>query len=130
VTSDTPTALDTHTARPQRADARRNRARILEAAEAVFASRGSGAGIDDVATEAGLGVGTLYRHFPTKEALISAILFERIHRLIGAGETYLEVEDPADGLYQFLTHLVDEAVAKQDLTDALAGWTPPEEPPA
>ena len=118
------------TGRPLRADARRNRARILEAAEVVFASRGSGAGIDEVAAEAGLGVGTLYRHFPTKEALISAILFERVNRLIDAGEIYLEVEDPADGLYQFLSHLVDESVAKQDLTDALAGSMPPGEFPA
>lgn len=117
-------------AKPLRADARRNRARILEAAEAVFASRGSGAGIDEVAAAAGLGVGTLYRHFPTKEDLITAILFERMRRLIAAGEAYLDASDPDQGLLDFLTHIVNESVAKQDLTDALGGLTPPAEPPA
>ncbi|MBO0886369.1 MAG: helix-turn-helix transcriptional regulator, partial [Acidimicrobiales bacterium] len=66
-----------------RADARRNRAQILKAAEAVFADHGPGAPIDDVARRAGLGVGTLYRHFPTKEALFEAIVLERIGGLAG-----------------------------------------------
>ena len=62
--------------RPQRADAVKNRRRILEAAEEVFASQGVSAPVDLVAEQAGVGVGTLYRHFPTKEALIEAIVVD------------------------------------------------------
>jgi AcrR family transcriptional regulator len=111
--------------RPQRADARRNRARILEAAQTVFAAKGSSAGVDEVATAAGVGVGTLYRHFPTKEDLIAAILFERMRQLIVDGQAYLEAEDPDQGLREFLTHVVDESLAKQDLVDALGGGPNP-----
>ena len=64
--------------RPLRADAARNRARILEAAEVVFAAQGIEAPVDDIAEKAGVGVGTLYRHFPTKEKLCEAILLDRL----------------------------------------------------
>jgi hypothetical protein len=63
--------------RPMRADAVKNRARILEAAEEIFATEGVSVPIDTVAERAGLGVGTLYRHFPTKEALFEAIVVDR-----------------------------------------------------
>ena len=66
---------------PLRADAVRNRARILEAAEAVFAAEGIEAPVDDIAEKAGVGVGTLYRHFPTKEKLCEAILLDRLATL-------------------------------------------------
>src|SRR5687768_10426070 len=69
------------TERPLRADARRNRERVLEGARAVFAEHGRDAQMDDVAKRAGVGVGTVYRHFPTKEALVSALalsLFEQV----------------------------------------------------
>ena len=68
-------------ARPMRADAVRNRARILEAAEVVFATEGIEAPVDAIAEKAGVGVGTLYRHFPTKEHLCEAILMERLSAL-------------------------------------------------
>jgi len=64
--------------RPLRADARRNRALLLEAARAVFQRDGLAAQMDAIATEAGLGVGTLYRHFPTREALIAVLIHERM----------------------------------------------------
>ena len=64
-----------------RADARRNRARILEVAREVFASEGLAVPIDTVATRAGIGVGTVYRHFPTKEALFAAIVSDRVQAL-------------------------------------------------
>ena len=63
--------------RPLRADARKNRARLLAAAEEVFAEQGVSVPIDDVAQRAGVGVGTLYRHFPTKEALFVAVVATR-----------------------------------------------------
>src|SRR5215208_5281614 len=68
-----PTPLAPPAAKPLRADARRNRARILKAARAVFADQGVHSQIDDVAKRAKVGVGTVYRHFPTKEALVEAI---------------------------------------------------------
>jgi AcrR family transcriptional regulator len=111
--------------RPLRADARRNRARILEAAEAVFAAKGVSVGIDEIAGAAHLGVGTLYRHFPTKEDLIAAILFERMRQLVERGRAYLDADDPVAGLRDFLTHVVDESLAKQDFVDALGGGPNP-----
>ena len=69
-------------ARPLRADAQRNRARLLEAAEAVFAAEGISVPVDLIAEKAGVGVGTLYRHFPTKEKLFEAILIGRIDGIV------------------------------------------------
>src|SRR5665213_791075 len=74
--------------RPLRADALRNRARILNAAEEVFALEGVGAPIDVVAERAQVGVGTLYRHFPTKEALFEAIVLERLQALLATARVY------------------------------------------
>jgi AcrR family transcriptional regulator len=106
--------------RPLRADAVRNRQRILVAAEEIFAQRGAAAGMDDVAGAAGLGVGTLYRHFPTKEALLEAILLDRMQRLVAQGRTYLEADEPGDALFEFLGQFVAQSQSKQDMIDALA----------
>jgi AcrR family transcriptional regulator len=70
-------ATDIVTDRPLRADARRNRERILDAARRTFAADGMQAQMDDVAAKAGVGIGTVYRHFPTKEALLTAIVAEK-----------------------------------------------------
>ena len=75
------TAPDTQTPKPLRADARRNRERIIEAARTVFAERGVEAQMDDVAREAGVGVGTVYRHFPHKEALLGELVAAEVPRL-------------------------------------------------
>ena len=64
--------------KPLRADAQRNRARLLEVAQTVFAEQGTSASIDEIARRAGVGVGTLYRHFPTKDALFEAIVVARV----------------------------------------------------
>ena len=69
-----PTPLAPPAAKPLRADARRNRARILKAARAVFADQGVHSQIDDVAKRAKVGVGTVYRHFPTKDVLLDAVV--------------------------------------------------------
>jgi AcrR family transcriptional regulator len=91
----------TDTERPLRADARRNHGRILVSARAVFAEYGADAQMDDVARQAGVGVGTVYRHFPTKEALLVELLREKF-RLFGArardaleqdGEPFAVIED-------------------------------------
>src|SRR3954469_3404996 len=80
--------------RPLRADARRNRERVLTAARAVFAQQGREAQMDDVARQAEVGVGTVYRHFPTKEALIEALALEAFERVAAQAREALELEDP------------------------------------
>jgi AcrR family transcriptional regulator len=80
--------------KPLRADARRNRERVLTAARAVFAEHGREAQMDDVARRAGVGVGTVYRHFPTKEALVNALALDLFEGLISAAREALEIEDP------------------------------------
>ncbi len=88
--------------RPLRADARRNREAVLEAAREAFADTGLDAQMDDIAARAGVGVGTVYRHFPTKEALIEALHADRWRRLTAAADPYRDADDPWDGLQRFL----------------------------
>lgn len=83
--------------RPQRADARRNRERILAAARAVFAATGVEAQIDDVARRADVGVGTVYRHFPTKEALIEALVRDHFAILAGFAQEAEQAPDAWEG---------------------------------
>ncbi len=85
---------DQATDRPQRADARRNRERILAAAKAIFAEQGIGAQMDDVARAAGVGVGTVYRHFPTKDALMGRLVAQHFEAIIAVERAALEIEDP------------------------------------
>jgi AcrR family transcriptional regulator len=80
--------------RPQRADARRNRERILVAARAVFERQGAEAQIDDIARAAGVGVGTVYRHFPHKDALLGELLIQKFRSFADNAERALEVDDP------------------------------------
>src|SRR5256885_10351887 len=82
------------TERPMRADARRNRERVLEAAVHCFAQCGLQAQMDDVAGRAKVGVGTVYRHFPTKDALIEALADDYFARQNAAARAALDVEDP------------------------------------
>lgn len=84
--------------RPLRADARRNRERVLEGARAVFAEHGRDAQMDDVARMAGVGVGTVYRHFPTKEALVAALTVSLFEQVLASAERALEIEDPWEAL--------------------------------
>ena len=107
--------------RPLRADAQRNRARLLEAAEAVFAAEGISVPVDLIAEKAGVGVGTLYRHFPTKEKLFEAILIGRIDGIADDARARIESDDPGAAFFAFLAHLVEESTSKRDLIQALLG---------
>jgi len=80
--------------RPLRADARRNRERIVAAARTVFTQQGGDAQIDDIARAAGVGVGTVYRHFPHKDALLGELLVERFRLMADNAERALDVADP------------------------------------
>jgi AcrR family transcriptional regulator len=113
-----PTALKEP--RAQRADARRNIERVLRAAEAAFASEGLAVPIDDIASRAGVGVGTVYRHFPTKQALFQAVVMVRLEALLERARQLSEADDPGAALFTFVGELVDLAVQKRDLTDELA----------
>jgi AcrR family transcriptional regulator len=105
--------------RPLRSDAVKNRERILAAAEATFASDGLGVPIDTVAQRAGVGVGTLYRHFPTKEALFEAIVMTRLESLLDEARNAATADDPGPALFTFLRHFASQASAKHDLFDAM-----------
>jgi AcrR family transcriptional regulator len=106
--------------RPMRADAVKNRQRILEAAEAVFASEGVSVPIDTVAERACVGVGTLYRHFPTKEALFEAIVMARLQYILEAAKACADDDEPGPALFGFLGEFAQHAAAKHDLFDALS----------
>lgn len=88
--------------RPLRADARRNRERILAAAQAEFAVSGGDAQIDAIAARAGVGVGTVYRHFPTKEALVTQLVRARFEEFVAHARAALEVGDPWEAFASFM----------------------------
>jgi AcrR family transcriptional regulator len=90
------------TERPLRRDAERNRQRILDAARIVFAERGLRASHDDIAREAGVGVGTVYRRFPDKEQLIDALFEEGMEEIAGVAEDALAIADPWEGFVHFM----------------------------
>jgi AcrR family transcriptional regulator len=107
--------------RPLRADARRNRDRLLHIARQAFAAEGLSVSLDDIARRAGVGAGTLYRHFPTKEALFEAVVHERLRALVDQARALGDADDPGAALFEILDRVVADAAAKSDLVDALAG---------
>jgi AcrR family transcriptional regulator len=107
-------------ARPLRADAQRNRARVLEAARAAFAAEGLAVPLDEIARRAGVGAGTVYRHFPTKEALFEAVVAARMQVLIEDAQARLAEPGPGPAFFAFFSTLVSDAAEKMDLADALA----------
>jgi AcrR family transcriptional regulator len=108
--------------RPLRADAARNRARVLEVAYDTFAAEGMAVPIDEIARRAGVGAGTVYRHFPTKEDLFRAVAEDRIQRIVNEGRALAAAEDPTEALFVFLRALVLQwGATDRGLTDALAG---------
>lgn len=107
--------------RPLRADARRNRERLLEAAEAVFAAEGATAPTEVIARRAGVGIGTLFRHFATKEALVEAIVVARVERLVTEADTLVAKGDPATAFFEFFRRTVAESEAKKTYVEVLRG---------
>jgi AcrR family transcriptional regulator len=110
-------------ARRLRADAARNRARVLEVAYETFAAEGLSVPIDEIARRAGVGAGTIYRHFPTKEALFQSVIQDRIERLVDDGYALLESDGPGEALFAFLRSMVLQwGATDRGLADALAGF--------
>ncbi|MGP4093235.1 TetR/AcrR family transcriptional regulator [Nonomuraea sp. KM90] len=104
-----------------RADARRNRERILAAAEAVFAERGASASTEEVAARAGVAIGTVFRHFPTKNDLLGAIVKALLHRLTEEAARQAGAGAPETALFSFFTHVVEEAAARRTVAALLSG---------
>jgi AcrR family transcriptional regulator len=105
---------------PLRADARRNRARILAAAGEVFAEHGASASTEEVARRAGVAIGTVFRHFPTKNDLLRAIMKDLLERLAGEAAALAADGDPGSALFTFFTRVVDAAAGKRTVIDLLA----------
>jgi AcrR family transcriptional regulator len=109
-------------ARPLRADAARNRARVLDVAYETFAAEGLSVPIDEIARRAGVGAGTVYRHFPTKEALFAAVIEDRMQHLVDDGYALLKSEGPGEALFAYLRSIVLQwGATDRGLVDALAG---------
>ncbi|MDR7279084.1 TetR/AcrR family transcriptional regulator [Catenuloplanes atrovinosus] len=105
--------------RELRADARRNRARVLEVAGEVFATEGLTVPVHEIARRAGVGTGTVSRHFPTKEALIAAILLERMGQLLAEPDE--PAGDSGERFFRFFGTLIRAGAANRGLAEALAG---------
>jgi AcrR family transcriptional regulator len=105
---------------PRRADAQRNRARLLAAAREAFVSDGYHVPIDEIARRAGVGAGTVYRHFPTKEALFEAVVLDLISQLTAEGRALLGAAEQGMAFLPFLSRVIVECAAHKGLADALA----------
>jgi AcrR family transcriptional regulator len=110
-------------ARAPRADALRNRSRVLAAAEQVFVARGTSVSTEEVARAAGVGIGTVFRHFPTKAALIEAVFRERLRRFGEEAERLAGSDDPGAAIWVFLSRIAEVAAGKQEWADAFAATT-------
>jgi AcrR family transcriptional regulator len=104
----------------QRADARLNRARILAAAAEVFAEHGASASTEEIARKAQVAIGTVFRHFPTKDDLLRAIMKDLLEQLTGEVSLLAAKGDPGTALMQFCVSIVGQAAAKKTVVDLLA----------
>ncbi|WP_052810019.1 TetR/AcrR family transcriptional regulator [Streptomonospora alba] len=110
-----------HEARPLRADARRNRERVLRVAQEVFAAEGLSVPVHEIARRAGVGTGTVSRHFPTKQALFQAVLLQRMHRYVRRARALGDSDDPGGAFFSCFALLVDEGAMDRGLADAISG---------
>jgi AcrR family transcriptional regulator len=106
-------------ARKPRADAQRNRERILEVAKAVFTRNGAAASLDDIARQAGIGPGTLYRHFPTRDALIEAVYRSEVEKLAAAEQHFAVEMPPLEALRAWMLLFIDHVSGKKLIIAAM-----------
>jgi AcrR family transcriptional regulator len=114
-------------ARQPRADAVRNRQRVLAAARAAFAESGPAVSLDDVARRAGVGPGTVHRHFPTKDALFAAVIEDRLQHLTARARSLAAAPDPGAAFFEFFHELAGEAAHNLALSAALTDTAQPGE---
>jgi AcrR family transcriptional regulator len=112
--------LEKKRTRKRRVDAVRNRERVLEAAKAVFSAGGADASLEAVARAAGVGIGTLYRHFPTREALFEAVYRREVQQLADLAEELKQEADPVEALRQWMRSNVTFVATKKGMSTALA----------
>src|SRR5271163_710136 len=105
--------------RKPRTDAQRNRERILEVAKVAFTRSGADASLDDIAKQAGVGPGTLYRHFPTRDALIEAVYHAEVEKLAAAAQGFAQTLSPLEALRAWMLLFVDYMAAKLIIAPAL-----------
>jgi AcrR family transcriptional regulator len=113
--------------RPLRADARRNRERVLAAARECFADKGAEVQMDDIARRAKVGVGTVYRHFPDKAALLEALKAEYLEQIAALGREALEQDDPWESFATWLWRCAELQALNRGFCEAMAAFPLPEE---
>jgi AcrR family transcriptional regulator len=106
-------------ARKQRADGQRNRERLMAAAKAAFANVGADVSLEEIARRAGVGIGTLYRHFPTRDAIVEAVYRREVAQLAGSAERLLGQLTPGEALHQWMRLFVDYIATKKVIASAL-----------
>lgn len=109
----------TQAARPLRADAQRNRQRLLDVAARSFSTDGIDSSLEAIAKEAEVGIGTLYRHFPTREALVEGVYRREVEALIEAAEELGQVKPPDTALAEWMQRFVDYIATKRGMRDSL-----------
>src|SRR5215470_454408 len=115
-----PAPAETREPRPMRADAQRNYTRLLGAASAAFLEHGADdVSLEEIARRAGVGIGTLYRHFPTRQALLEAVYRDQVELLSARADELLQAESPGDALADWLRALVKFSNTKHSLISAL-----------
>ncbi len=107
-------------ARKPRSDGQRNRERLLEAAKAAFADVGADISLDEIARRAGVGIGTLYRHFPTRDAVVAAVYRREVEQLAGSATRLLGSLPPGEALHEWMRLFVDYIATKKVMASALA----------
>nr|BFF26611.1 hypothetical protein GCM10025732_45760 [Glycomyces mayteni] len=120
--------MQTAVKRAERADAQRNRRKVLDTADRLFGERGTGVSLGEIATAAGVGAGTVYRHFPTKDALLASVLDERLAALGDYGAAMLRHPDVEYAFFEYLRFLNEQALANRAICEALAArgdWQEP-----
>jgi AcrR family transcriptional regulator len=105
--------------RPLRADAQRNRDKLLTVAVAAFAERGTDASLEDIARQAGVGIGTLYRHFPTRDALMEAVYRHQVELLCDAADELVATKDADEALEAWMERFVQHVATKRGMAMAL-----------
>jgi AcrR family transcriptional regulator len=106
--------------RKPRADAQRNRELLLEAAKAAFAAVGPDASLDEIARRAGVGIGTLYRHFPSRDAVVGAVYSRAVQQLADSATRLLATQAPGEALHQWMRLFVDYIATKKVIAAAVS----------
>ncbi len=119
--STVPTTADQPRARPQRADAQRNREKVITAAREAFAEGGAATSLEEIARRAGVGIGTLYRHFPSRQALLEAVYMGEVEALCRSADDFADLA-PWDALVAWLHRFVSYMATKQALAQDLLNY--------